>query len=231
MAGGPALKTPFGTFNVPNITPDKKTGIGSWSNDDFITAMTKGLSPSKEHYYPAFPYTSYTNMSRKDLLDLKAYLDSLPAVSNKVPDHDLKLPFRFRQLLFFWKALFFEQGDNRLIAGKSPSWNRGRYLVNGPSHCGECHTPRNFLGGLQQSARLAGNPKGPNGERIPSLIYSDRNKFSKWSVGDIRFGLETGMKPDGDFLGGSMGEVITNITSKLTQDDLKAITEYLMDNP
>ncbi|MCW9045222.1 MAG: cytochrome c [Alphaproteobacteria bacterium] len=227
LAGGVALKTPFGTFNVPNITPDRETGIGGWSDQDFIKAMTKGLSPKNEHYYPAFPYTSYTKMTRNDLLDLKAYLDSVQPVKTTVPDHDLKLPFKFRPLLGVWKAMFFEHGELSPIKGKSEVWNRGRYLVNGPSHCGECHTPRNLLGGFQNDKKLAGAAKGPNGDKIPSIRRDGKNGFSKWKEADIAFAMETGMKPDGDFLGGTMGEVVTNITSKLKPNDLKAIAEYL----
>ncbi len=227
MAGGVALKTPFGTFNVPNITPDKETGIGKWSNEDFIKAMTRGLSPTNDHYYPAFPYTSYTKMTRKDLLDLKAYLDTVQPVKTAVPDHDLKLPFQFRPLLGVWKAMFFEHGELKPIEGKSDTWNRGRYLVNGPSHCGECHTPRNLLGGFDSEKALAGTDKGPNGDKIPSLRRDGNNGFSKWKDSDIAFAMETGMTPEGDFLGGTMGEVVTNITSKLNPEDLKAIAEYL----
>jgi len=229
LAGGVALKTPFGTFHVPNITPDEETGLGGWTDDDFIKAMTRGLSPSDSHYYPAFPYTSYTNMTRRDLLDLKAYLDSIPAVKNKAPDHDLKLPFRFRPLLGIWKAMFFEGEDLTPIEGKSAQWNRGRYLVNGPGHCSECHTPRNLLGGLKLDQKLAGNDNGPNGDKVPALIHNGTTKFSKWKASDISFAMETGMMPDGDFLGGSMGEVVTNITSKLTPEDINAIVDFLTD--
>jgi len=227
LAGGVALKTPFGTFYTPNITSDKKYGIGNWSEKDFIQAMTKGLAPDGSHYFPAFPYTSYAKMTRQDLRDLRAYLETVPAVSKPVPEHDVPFPFNIRESLILWKTLFFDETPFQPDPTKSATWNRGAYLVNGPSHCVECHSPRNFLGGLDQDNLLSGEPKSPEGEAIPSLLNSDGSNFSKWDHNETIFGLQMGMTPEGDFLGGSMGKVIANTTGKMTDEDLRAIAEYL----
>lgn len=219
LSGGHALKSPFGTFYVPNITPDFETGIGDWSVDEFITAMTKGVAPDGSHYYPAFPYTSYTKMKREDLIDLKAYLDSVPAIKNAVPDHDLGFPFNQRILMLGWKMMFFDEGTYKEDPTKTTRWNRGAYIVNGPSHCGECHTPRNMLGGLDKSQMFTGNPKLDK-EKVPSIMV-------KWNAQELSMALKIGMKPDGDFFSGSMGHVIGNTTSKLTPNDLSDVVEYL----
>jgi mono/diheme cytochrome c family protein len=227
LAGGVGLPTPFGTFYTPNITPDKETGIGNWSQDEFIQAMTKGMSPEGEHYFPAFPYTSYAKMTKQDLTDLKAYLDSIPAIKNQVRDHDVPFPFNVRDAMIVWKTLFFDEKPFTPDTNQSAQWNRGAYLVNGPSHCVECHTPRNLLGGLDIDNLLAGEPKSPEGEKIPSLLVNDNSSFSKWSHADTIFGLQMGMTPTGDFLGGSMGKVIANTTGKMSEEDLNAIAVYL----
>lgn len=228
LAGGRVLETPFGTFYTPNITPDPETGIGGWSEEDFSRAMREGVAPDGRHYYPAFPYTSYSAMPEQDLRDLKAYLDSVTPVQTSVADHKLSFPFNIRALLGPWKWLNFEPLRLDASAEKSEAWKRGRYIVLGPGHCGECHTPRNILGGLERQAHLTGNPEGPEGESVPSIIPSDP-EFRQWSEADIVFALQVGMKPDGDFLGGSMGQVIEHSTGKLTESDLKAIAAYLRD--
>jgi len=227
-AGGVELETPFGTFYTPNITPDSETGIGGWSDRQFLDAMRKGLSPDGEHYYPSFPYTSYTKMNDRDLLDLKAYLDSLSPVSRVAKTHDLSFPFNQRWLMGIWKFLFFEQQPFHPISSRTDSWNRGAYIVNGPGHCAECHTPRNIFGGLQSDELLAGTPNGPDGESVPSINPQKGESFKKWTETDIVFALQTGMLPDGDFIGGSMGHVVENCTSKLSDADLLSIAEYLI---
>jgi len=224
LAGGHALKTPFGTFYVPNITPDPDSGIGGWSEADFIQAMTEGLAPDGSHYYPAFPYPSYTNMTRQDLVDLKAYLDQVSPVKNVVPDHDLSFPFNMRFLMMGWKLLFFETAPFQPQPDKSEEWNRGAYIVNGPGHCGECHTPRNAFGAPDMDRRFQGNPDGPEKEKIPSMLPD-------WGEQEYFMALRMGMTPEGDFLGGSMGHVVSNTTSKLTKSDLKAVITYLNDLP
>jgi len=226
-AGGVELETPFGTFVTPNITPDTVTGIGGWTDQQFARAMNNGISPSGSHYYPAFPFTSYTRMLEQDLMDLKVYLDSLPPVSKVVEDHDLSFPFDQRWLMGIWKLLFFQPEQFQPDPSRTESWNRGAYIVNGPGHCVECHTPRNLFGALKKEALLAGNPDGPDGESVPAINPAWSQSFSEWSEEDIVFSLQTGMLPDGDFLGGSMGHVVENSSSRLNEFDLKAIAEYL----
>lgn len=227
LAGGLKMETQFGDFYTPNISPDKVTGIGTWTDDDFIKAMTKGVSPNGQHYYPSFPYTSYKNMYRQDLLDLKNYLDSQPAIKQANKAHELKFPFSIRPLLSVWKLVNFKEDVSGFKVRDSSNLKRGAYIVNGPGHCAECHSPRNFLGGLDKDRYLQGNPNGPEGESVPGITNDKDNRVVDWSEEDLMFSLQLGMIPDGDFLGGSMGHVIENSTSKLTEKDLKAIANYL----
>ncbi|MFN0303032.1 MAG: c-type cytochrome [Burkholderiales bacterium] len=227
FAGGNALKTPFGTFYGPNITPDPKAGIGHWSEADFIRAMRHGTRPDGAHYYPAFPYPSYTKIADSDLKDLFAYLRSLPPSAQPSKPHELHLPFRFRFVLWFWKFLFFTPGPLLADAKQTPVINRGAYLVQALGHCGECHTPRNLLGGPKGSRFLAGG-KGPDGKGIPNITPT---KLKKWSDKDLTDFLTTGLTPDGDVVAASMGEVITNTLSKLTPADLAAMLAYLRSIP
>jgi mono/diheme cytochrome c family protein len=231
LAGGRALPTDFGTFYSPNITPDPETGIGGWSTEAFVQALTEGLSPSGQHYYPAFPYTAYTRMTEQDLADLKAYLDTVPPVPNQVRPHDLSFPFSFRPLLLGWKMLFFDDGPILPDPNQSESWNRGAYLVNGPGHCGECHTPRNILGGPKPNRRLAGTERGPDGKAVPNITPQEGDGIGGWSATDVTFMLQTGLLPDGDAVGGAMGDVIEDNTSHLTPEDRAAIAEYLLSLP
>jgi len=227
LTGGLPMETPFGTFYTPNITADKATGIGGWSDEDFIRAMTQGLAPDNSHYYPAFPYTSYAKMSSEDLLDLKLYLDKQPSFTQQNKTHDVGFPFNIRPLLGLWKWVNFDDQSFEVDNTQSTSWNRGAYIVNGPGHCVECHSPRNLTGGIQSSGALSGNPDGLDGETMPGLTMDEQNRISQWSDEDLVFSLQLGMIPDGDFLGGSMGHVIENTTSKLSEADLKAIVDYL----
>ena len=183
LAGGRSLQTPFGTFYTSNLTPDPETGIGGWSTGAFVQAMTKGVSPEGHDYYPAFPYTSYANMTLQDLADLKAYLDTVEPVANPVPPHDLAFPFGFRPLLKPWKAMFFRANGIEPDPDQSESWNRGAYLVEGPTHCGECHTQRNQLGARDESRHLAGNRDGPDRKPVPN-ITPHRGRRHRRLVGD-----------------------------------------------
>ena len=169
LAGGRRLETPFGTFYTSNITPDPETGIGGWSAADFILALTEGVAPEGHPYYPAFPYTSYTRMTEQDLLDLKAYLDTVEPVSNRVPAHDLGLAASFRFPLRVWQALYLDEDGFRRRPDRDELWNRGAYLVNGPGHCSECHTPRNVLGGPRTDRWLAGTPNPTGDGTIPNI--------------------------------------------------------------
>jgi mono/diheme cytochrome c family protein len=231
LAGGRALVTPFGTFYTPNITPDRETGIGAWSDTDFIRAFREGLSPNGEHYYPAFPYTAYTGILHEDLLAIKAYLFSLEPVQQPNRLHELPWYVSWRALLTGWKWLNFEPGEFRPDPSRSEEWNRGAYLVRHLGHCAECHTPRDLTGGLKRQWELAGNPQGPEEEVVPNITPDDTTGIGRWSVSDITYFLESGMLPDGDFAGGAMSAVIDDNTSHLSDEDRKAIAIYLKSLP
>lgn len=227
FAGGRALKTPFGTFYGPNITPHPQAGIGRWAEADFIRAMRLGVRPDGAHYYPAFPYPSYTKITDGDLRDLWAFLRTLPASGRTNQAHDLHLPFRWRFPVFVWKWLFFTSGPLAADTRLPQDINRGAYLVQALGHCGECHTPRNFLGGPKRDRFLAGG-KGPDGKRVPNLTPT---RLKKWSDAEIREFLLTGLTPDGDAAAGAMDEVIRKTTSQLTPQDLAALIAYLRSLP
>ena len=227
FAGGRALKTPFGTFYGPNITPDPQAGIGRWTEADFVRAMHRGERPDGAHYYPAFTYPSFTKISDSDLRDLWAYLRTLAPSSRANQEHDLRFPFGWRFLVSIWKTLFFTPGPYASDSQLSPQANRGAYLVQALGHCGECHTPRNFLGGPKRSRFLAGG-KGPDGKRTPNLTPA---RLKKWDDKDLKDFLETGLTPDGDVAAETMGEVIRNTTSRLTPEDLAALMAYLRSLP
>lgn len=227
LGGGLALKSPFGTFYVPNISPDPSDGIGEWSEANFVTALWKGTSPWGKNLFPAFPYTSYQNMVLADMRDLFGYLKTLPPVTGRTRRHDLMFPFNLRRLVGVWKLLFLHDGTFAPDPSQSAQWNRGAYLVNGPGHCAECHSPRNFLGGIIAAQRFAGGPN-PEGEGwVPNIT---RKGLSDWSAKDIGYFLETGQMPDGDSAGGSMVRVIKN-TSQLSAGDREAIAEYVKSLP
>ncbi len=231
LAGGRSLVTPFGVFHSPNITPDPKTGIGRWSDADFIRAFREGLSPGGRHYYPAFPYPAYTGITDADLLAIKTYLFSLKPVARSSPPHDLPWYLSWRWTLGVWKRLHFEPGPFRPDPEQSASWNRGAYLVRHLGHCGECHTPRTWSGGLDPARSLAGNPHGPDDQGAPNITPSRDSGIGAWSVSDLDYFLETGMLPDGDFVGGAMGPVIDDNTARLTAEDRAAMADYLQSQP
>jgi mono/diheme cytochrome c family protein len=227
LGGGLGLKSPFGTFFTPNISPDPNDGIGKWSEADFVTAMTKGTSPGGRHYFPAFPYTSYQHMRIDDVRDLFAHLKTLPAVQGRVRDHDVPFPFNVRRMLGGWKFLFLDGKPFEPDASKSAQWNRGAYLVSGPGHCAECHSPRNVLGGIVSAQRFAGGPN-PEGEGwVPNITQLGLKDYSEK---DIEYLLETGNTPDGDSVGGAMAPVIRN-TSQLSPEDRAAVAVYVKSLP
>jgi mono/diheme cytochrome c family protein len=227
LGGGLALKTPFGTFYPPNISSDPKDGIGAWTDAQFVTAMHKGTSPAGTHYYPAFPYSSYQRVTFDDLRDLFAYLKTLPAVQGRVRDHDLSFPFNIRRLVGFWKFLFLDGEVFKPDVSQSGQWNRGAYLVNGPGHCAECHSPRNLLGGIIESERFAGGPDPEGKGWVPNITQKG---LADWSVKDIAYLLETGTIPDGDSVGGSMTEVVRNM-DQISEADRLAIATYIKSLP
>lgn len=225
LLGGRQFKTEFGTFIAPNITPDTSHGIGGWSREDFANAMLRGVSPAGEHYYPAFPYASYARMSDQDIADLWAYLRTLPADARPNDPHALGFPFSIRRGLGLWKLFAQPDPTTPIAAHDGP----GRYLVEGPGHCGECHTSRNAMGGLDLSQWLAGAPS-PEGEgRVPNITPGGKDT-SGWTEGDIAEYLKSGFTPDYDTAGGSMVDVIAN-TSKLSDEDRAAIAAYLVSLP
>ncbi len=226
LAGGRALESPFGTFYTPNITPDTETGIGGWSDEEFVNAFWNGVSPEGDHYFPAFPYTSYTGVTREDLLAIKAYLFSVEPAPKVNREHDLSfLASRFGAGV--WKSRYFEPGRFEPDPDESEQWNRGAYLVRHLGHCGECHTPRGRFGVLQQDRALSGNRQGPDGETVPNITADPEDGIGRWSLSDIEYFLDIGMLPDGDFAGSLMGEVIEDCTSHLTDEDRRAIAIYL----
>jgi mono/diheme cytochrome c family protein len=223
LGGGLALESRFGTFYAPNISPDRDDGIGRWNEADFITALWKGTSPQGQHYYPAFPYTSYQRIALDDARDLFAYLRTLPAVAGKAPPHQVPFPLNWRRLLGGWKFLFLDGQPFRPDPSKSAQWNRGAYLVNGPGHCAECHSPRNLLGGIEAGMRFAGGPDIEGKGWVPNITQKG---LADYSEKDIAYLLETGQTPDGDSVGGAMTAVIRN-TSQLAAADREAMAVYL----
>lgn len=227
LGGGLALKSPFGTFYVPNISPDPKDGIGAWTEANFVTALWKGTSEHGNNLFPAFPYTSYQHMQLNDVRDLFAYLRTLPPVSGKVRRHDLTFPFNERRLVGGWKLLFLHGGPFVPEASKPAQWNRGAYLVNGPGHCAECHSPRNILGAIIESQRFAGGPAPDGSGWVPNITpVGLQHGDEVWSEKDIASYLNDGMTPSGDYAGGAMAEVIRN-TSQIGPDDRAAIAAYV----
>ncbi|MFK4506096.1 cytochrome c [Bradyrhizobium daqingense] len=227
LGGGLPLGSPFGTFYVPNISPDPNDGIGRWSESDFVNAVMRGISPDGKHYFPAFPYTSYHLAKVDDVRDLFAYLKTLPAVQGKSRDHDVPFPFDIRRNVGIWKLLFMNTGTFVPDASRSEQWNRGAYLVNAFGHCAECHSPRNALGGIIRSQRFAGGPN-PEGEGwVPNITQKG---IGTWSEKDIADFLETGDMPEGDSASGAMRPVIKNL-AQLTAEDRAAMAAYLKSLP
>jgi len=226
LAGGRALETPFGTFYGPNITPDPEHGIGAWTDEDFLLALSQGVAPDGSDLYPVFPYTSFTRMTPEDMLDLKAHLFAQAPAATPNRPHEVGFPFSIRRSLTFWKLLNFEAGPEPAADGRDEAWHRGRYIVRALAHCGECHTPRDAMGAADEAMFLAGNPEGPSGEPVPNITPDPATGIGGWGEGDLTYFLLTGMTPSGDFVAGEMGEVIAG-TSKLGEADRAAIAAYL----
>jgi len=226
-AGGRALKTPFGTFYGPNITRHNEQGIGRWNESDFFRAMRFGTRPDGASYYPAFPYPSYTMATDSDLVDLWAYLRTIPPNNTPSRKHDLGVLFSWRFPLRLWKWVFFTPGAFVSDLKQTPQINRGAYLVRALGHCSECHTPRNLLGAPRQHRYMAGG-KGPDGKKVSNLTPAG---LKKWSDKDLKEFMVTGLFPDGDVVNETMGIVIRNSTSKLVSADLDAMIAYLRSLP
>ncbi len=222
-AGGHALDTPYGTFYAPNITPDTATGIGGWSDADFIAALKHGVAPDGSNYYPAFPYPSYAGISDADARAMKAYLDTVAPVTQRNRPHELHWYVPGRWAMRLWAALFAPWE----YAPPPPDNERGAYLVRHLGHCGECHTPRTLLGALDTTRELAGSAADAAGRSAPP-IDSDSLTQAGWTRSDLEFFLEIGMLPDGDFAGGGMAPVIDDNTGRLSAADRSAIARYLL---
>ena len=229
LGGGLVLPSQFGKFHVPNISPDTVGGIGLWSAGDLANAMLAGVSPKGEHYYPAFPFTTYAHAKTGDIADLWAFLRTLPPVSASKTAHELPFPFSIRRGLGLWKQLFLDRTPVADDPSKSPSWNRGRYLTEALGHCAECHSPRNFIGGIDSGKRYSGGPN-PEGKGIVPNITQAPDGLAKWSRDDIAELLKSGFTPEYDSVGGSMAAVVRN-TSRLPEADRIAMAEYIKSLP
>jgi mono/diheme cytochrome c family protein len=228
FAGGRAIETPFGQILAPNITPDPDTGIGAWTDDEFVNALTKGTGRNGTRLYPAMPYTYYTKLKRDDALAIRAYLNTVPAVRNPVNPNQLPFPFNIRASLIGWNTLFFTPGTFQPNPNKSAEWNRGAYLAEGLTHCGMCHTPKNFLGGDKTSESLRGYAL--QGWFAPEITNNSRQGLGDWSVDEIATYLKTGHNSTSAATG-LMSEMVTRSASQMTDADLKAIAIYLKDEP
>jgi mono/diheme cytochrome c family protein len=228
LAGGVKLQTGFGTFYSPNLTTDKKNGIGAWSPNDFAKAVRQGVSPDGKPYYPAFPYTFYSKLTDQDIADLWAAFKTVPPNPTQSKEQDMMFPFSFRPGLKLWRTLFLDTSPFAPVKNKSTAWNRGKYIVEGPAHCAACHTPRNLLGARDVEQKLHGTDGLPNGGKS-SPITSEQLKKKGWTASTLKYALKTGVLPDGDAFGGSMGEVVRDGTSFLTDEDLTAIAAYLLE--
>jgi mono/diheme cytochrome c family protein len=224
LAGGRPIETPFGNIVAPNITPDAETGIGSWSDDQFDAAVRKGLRPDGSHLYPAMPYNAYTRMSRDDVLAIRAYLNTVTPVRNAVVANTLPFPFNVRAAMRVWNALYFREGDYEADPKQSTEWNRGAYLVDGPGHCGACHTPKTFLGGDKIDQYLEGAYL--QGWSAPDITNDARLGLGRWSKDDVVAYLKSGHNRV-TAATGPMGEVVTLSTAHMTDPDLAAIATYL----
>ncbi|MCA6125856.1 cytochrome c [Bradyrhizobium sp. WSM 1704] len=228
FAGGKRIETPFGAVFSPNLTPDRDTGIGGWSDEDFVRALRSGVSPDGTHYYPAFPYPYFTRLIRGDMLAIRAYLATLAPVANKAPPPQLRWPLNYRVLMRAWNYLFFTPGIIQPDQGKSPEWNRGRYLVEGLAHCGACHTPKNAFGADKRDQAFGGSMV--DGMFAPRLDAAPRSGLKSWGADDIVEYLQSG-RNGRSHAGPLMSEVVVNSTSKMSDADVRAIAVYLKSLP
>jgi mono/diheme cytochrome c family protein len=228
FAGGKRIDTPFGAIYSPNLTPDRDTGIGAWSDDDFHRALRLGVAPDGSRYYPAFPYPNFTKLVRDDILAIRAYLATLAPVRNSVPPPELRFPLNYRVVMRAWNYLFFRPGVFEPDQQKSTEWNRGGYLVAGAAHCGACHTPKNLFGADRGGRAFGGGLV--LGWFAPRLDGAERSGLKSWSVSDIVEYLQSGRNAR-SHAGGLMAEVVANSTSKMSDADVRAIAVYLKDLP
>ena len=227
LSGGEAIATPLGTFFGPNITSDPDYGIGKWDLDQFASALINGVAPNGDHYYPAFPFPFYARLNDQDIVDLWSYMQTVPAVGNPSQSHRIGWPFNQRLLMAAWKTLFLSTSLSQANESRGDAWRRGAYIVEGPGHCGACHSPRGPLGNIDSANRLTGSTIGPDDEATPAidpLALAEAN----WTADDLFWLLQIGVLPDGDVIGSSMADVVDDNTGHLNDDDLRAIAEYLV---
>ncbi len=225
LSGGQRFPSDFGTFIAPNISQDPEHGIGNWTLLDLANAITRGVNPEGEHLYPALPYASYAKMQMQDVADLYAFLKTLPADPTPSQPHELGFPFNLRESLGLWKMMFLT--DSWALPGNlTPTATRGRYIAEALAHCGECHTPRNLLGGLDTARWLGGAPNPSGDGKIPNITPGKL----KWSAADIVQYLTTGFTPEFDSVGGHMAHVVENM-ARLPETDRQAVAEYLLAVP
>jgi mono/diheme cytochrome c family protein len=227
LGGGLALGSPFGTLYVPNISPDPVDGIGKWRGADLANALLAGVSPGGKHYYPAFPYTSFTRLEHSDVRDLMAYLRTLAPVRGQAPPHDIPFPLSIRRLVGLWKLLYFDRLPIPPDPAKDRTWNRGRYLVEGPTHCAECHSSRNLAGAIKEDTRFAG---GRDPEGVGFIPNITPGAIGSWSADDIIRVLADGHTPEGREVGSSMDDVVKN-TKMLSDEDRRSIALYIKSLP
>lgn len=231
LAGGRAFVTPFGTFYSPNITPDPETGIGRWTDGQFLGALHNGERPDGAAYFPVFPFTSFTGMKDEDALAIKAYLFSLPPVRAPAKPHDLPFPISWRFLQEGWRLLYFSSQRFKPDPARDPVYNRGAYLVTAVAHCGECHTPRNLFGATDQSMALAGTVDGPDGDPVPNITPDKKTGIGGWAVDEIVELLRTGETPEQSQVKGAMREAVKDGLRYLNESDLTAIATYILAQP
>lgn len=229
LGGGLALKTPFGTFRVPNISSDPRHGIGAWEESAFVNAMLRGVGRNGEHLYPAFPYTTYQRMKLDDVRDLFAFMKTLPAEATPSAPHELAFPFNVRRGLGLWKMRYLDGNTHAPDRSKSATLNRGAYLVEALGHCAECHSSRDVLGGIIKQRRFAGGADPERKGWVPN-ITPHADGIGGWSEKDVIYLLETGFTPDNDAVGSTMADVVLN-TGKLSPEDRAAIAAHLKTLP
>lgn len=227
LGGGLELKSPFGSFYAPNISPHPRDGIGRWTTTDLANAMLRGVAPDGAHYYPAFPYTSYAGMTLDDVRHLMAYLRTLTPVEGRARAHDLPFPVSIRRTVGVWKALFLDTRPIVADPARDASWNRGRYLVEALAHCAECHSPRNALGAVDPAKRYAGGPEPDAKGFVPNITPRG---LKDWTRGEWAQLLAMGLTAEGDSVGGSMASVVKNM-AELPKQDIEAMADYLRSLP
>jgi mono/diheme cytochrome c family protein len=228
LAGGKRIDTPFGGIFSPNLTPDRETGLGAWTDDEFYRALHNGVARNGSRYYPAFPYPNFTKITRDDVLAIRAYLSTLPPVRNTPPPPQLRFPLNYRVVMRGWNWLFFRPGTFEKNPQKSDEWNRGAYLVEGAAHCGACHTPKNMFGADKRGQTYGGGLI--DGWFAPRLDAAERSGLKSWSVDDVTEYLQSGRNSK-SHAGKLMAEVVVNSTSKMSDADVHAIAVYLKDLP